>query len=232
MVSTSLCRKYTCPPRLSSRSTASRITPLSSLRKKVLIDKRRCGAVAMTLKSRKPSSASPSVRGMGVAVRVSTSTSARNCFIASLWRTPKRCSSSMMSRPRFLNRVFSLSSLCVPTTISTVPASMPASAALISFCERKRLISATCTGHLAKRSLSVWQCCSASKVVGAKNATCLPPVMATKAARKATSVLPKPTSPQTNLSIGRGETMSCMTALMAACWSAVSSKPKSLANTS
>jgi hypothetical protein len=34
----------------------------------------------------------PSVRGMGVAVSVTTSTSARNCFICSLWRTPKRCS--------------------------------------------------------------------------------------------------------------------------------------------
>ena len=45
----------------------------------------------------------PSVRGIGVAVSVSTSTSARIAFIASLWRTPKRCSSSMISRPRFLN---------------------------------------------------------------------------------------------------------------------------------
>jgi hypothetical protein len=98
----------------------------------------------------------PSVRGMGVAVSVSTSTSARSAFIASLWRTPKRCSSSMMSRPRFLNCVFSLSSLCVPTTMSTVPSLMPFMAALISLVVRKRLISAIFTGHLAKRSTSVW----------------------------------------------------------------------------
>jgi hypothetical protein len=39
-------------------------------------------------------------------------------------------------------------------------------------------------------------------VVGASTATCLPPVTATKAARSATSVLPKPTSPQTSRSMG------------------------------
>ena len=54
-------------------------------------------------RSRRPSSAMPSVRGIGVAVSVSTSTSARSAFIASLWRTPKRCSSSITSRPRRAN---------------------------------------------------------------------------------------------------------------------------------
>ena len=68
-----------------------------------MIARRRCGAVAITLRSRRPSSAMPSVRGIGVAVSVSTSTSARSALIASLWRTPKRCSSSMTSRPRRLN---------------------------------------------------------------------------------------------------------------------------------
>ena len=45
----------------------------------------------------------PSVRGIGVAVSVSTSTSARSAFSCSFWRTPKRCSSSITSRPRRLN---------------------------------------------------------------------------------------------------------------------------------
>ena len=44
------------------------------------------------------------VRGMGVAVRVSTSTSAFSRLIDSLWVTPKRCSSSTTSRPRRLKR--------------------------------------------------------------------------------------------------------------------------------
>jgi len=53
--------------------------------------------------------------------------------------------------------------------------------------------------------------------VGARIATCLPPVTAMKAARSATSVLPKPTSPQTRRSIGCGDTMSWITAWIAAC---------------
>jgi hypothetical protein len=59
---------------------------------KVLIARRFCGGVAITEKSRRPSSERPSVRGIGVAVRVSTSTCARSAFSASFWRTPKRCS--------------------------------------------------------------------------------------------------------------------------------------------
>ena len=43
------------------------------------------------------------VRGIGVAVNARTSTSARRFFSCSFCRTPKRCSSSMTTRPRFLN---------------------------------------------------------------------------------------------------------------------------------
>ncbi len=43
------------------------------------------------------------VRGIGVAVRVSTSTCVRSCLIRSLCFTPKRCSSSTTSSPRSLN---------------------------------------------------------------------------------------------------------------------------------
>ena len=128
--------------------------------------RRRCGAVAITDRSRRPSSAMPSVRGIGVAVSVSTSTSARSAFIASLWRTPKRCSSSTISRPRRLNLTSPDSSLCVPTMMSMVPSSRPSIAALISLAVRKRDISATFTGHWPKRLLMVWKCCSASSVVG------------------------------------------------------------------
>ena len=44
-----------------------------------------------------------SVRGIGVALSVSTSTSVRSFLIRSLCCTPKRCSSSTTSSPRFLN---------------------------------------------------------------------------------------------------------------------------------
>jgi hypothetical protein len=40
--------------------------------------------------------------------------------------------------------------------MSTVPSARPLSAAVISLPERKRDISATFTGHLLKRSTSVW----------------------------------------------------------------------------
>ena len=46
------------------------------------------------------------------------------------------------------------------------------------------------------RSRKVLKCCCASTVVGTSTATCLPSITALNAARMATSVLPKPTSPQ------------------------------------
>ena len=62
-----------------------------------------------------------SVRGMGVAERVSTSTWRLISFSRSLWVTPKRCSSSITSRPRSLNAMLFCSSLCVPISRSTPP---------------------------------------------------------------------------------------------------------------
>ncbi len=163
-----------------------------------------------------PSSDIASVRGIGVAVSVSTSTSARRRFSCSFWRTPKRCSSSMMTSPRFLNLTSGWISLWVPITRSIVPAASPSSAAFTSFGERKRDSSASFTGKSAKRSENTWKCCSASSVVGTSTATCLPSASATNAARSATSVLPKPTSPQTSRSIGWPEVRSLITASIAA----------------
>ena len=170
-----------------------------------------CGAVAITEKSRMPSSDMPSVRGIGVAVSVRTSTSARSALSASFWRTPKRCSSSMMTSPSRLKLTSFDSILCVPMTMSIVPSRIPSIALLISFADRNRDSSTTLTGQSAKRSVNVCACCSASSVVGHSKATCLPLAMDRKAARRATSVLPKPTSPQTRRSIGLPEVMSAST---------------------
>ena len=71
--------------------------------------------------SRTPESASCRVRGIGVAVRVSTCTSARSCLSFSLWATPKCCSSSTTTRPRSLNLTVLASSAWVPMTMSIVP---------------------------------------------------------------------------------------------------------------
>ena len=69
---------------------------------------------------------------MGVAVSVSTSTSARSALSFSLSRTPKRCSSSITTRPRFLKRTLPCSRRCVAMTMSTEPSAMPAMTAAAS----------------------------------------------------------------------------------------------------
>ena len=61
----------------------------------------------------------------------------------------------------------------------------------------------TVTGRPAKRWRKFCACWRASSVVGATIAVCLPFMAVAKAARSATSVLPKPTSPHTSRSIGR-----------------------------
>ena len=66
----------------------------------VLIDMRFFGAVRISERSRTPISDICSVRGIGVAESVSTSTEARSCLSRSLCMTPKRCSSSTTISPR------------------------------------------------------------------------------------------------------------------------------------
>ena len=61
---------------------------------------RSIGGVAIRLISRTPLSAICRVRGIGVAVSVSTCTSVFSFFSRSLCATPKCCSSSTISRPR------------------------------------------------------------------------------------------------------------------------------------
>ena len=107
----------------------------------------------MTLNSRKPSIAMLKVRGIGVAVSVSTSTSALRALSCSFWRTPKRCSSSKMTNPKFLNFTSLEIKRWVPMMISMLPSANPFSASACSFAVRKREISATLIGHSAKRSL-------------------------------------------------------------------------------
>jgi transcription-repair coupling factor (superfamily II helicase) len=133
---------------------------------------------------------------------------------------------SMITSPRRLNFTSPWMSLWVPMTISTRPSARPSSTALVSLALRKRDRDSIRKGQSAKRSLKFWECCWASRVVGTSTATCCPLLAATKAARMATSVLPKPTSPHTTRSMGRGEAMSSSTASMARAWSGGSSKGK------
>ncbi len=190
MSSTRLCTKKTWPPRASSLRSASPRIAGSNLQTNVRIARRSAGGVAMIEISRRPPIAICSVRGIGVAVSVSTSTCVRSSFSRSLCVTPKRCSSSMTTRPRSLKRTSRDRRRCVPTTTSSLPS---ASAAMVFDCSalvRKRDSAATRTGNSSKRSEKVTKCCSASTVVGARIATCLPPSTASSVARSATSVLP------------------------------------------
>ena len=152
MLCTSLCRKYTWPPRDSSRCSASRIVAGSHAEMKVRTAVRCAGGVAISDRSRRPAIAMFSVRGIGVAVIVSRSTSARSFFSCSFWRTPKRCSSSTMTRPRFLNLTSGCSSLCVPTITSIWPSARRFSASFTSLADLKRDSTSTRTGQSAKRS--------------------------------------------------------------------------------
>ena len=184
---------------------------------------RSTGGVVISESSRTPVNASCSVRGIGVADSVSTCTSLFSSFSRSLCLTPKCCSSSTISRPRFLNEIDEPSSACVPTTTSTVPSPMPFLVSASAFGPTSRDACLTCTGSPAKRCEKVLKCWRASSVVGTTTATCNPSSAATKAARSATSVLPKPTSPQISRSIGLPADRSSMTMSIAVCWSSVSS---------
>ena len=62
--------------------------------------------------------------------------------------------------------------------------------------------------------------------MGTNTATCLLSHAALNAARMATSVFPKPTSPQTSRSIGRSRSISAFTSCVAFSWSGVSSYKK------
>ena len=66
--------------------------------------RRSAGGVLTIERSRIPVSAISSVRGIGLAVSVRTSTPSAMRLTASLCETPKRCSSSTTSKPSRLNR--------------------------------------------------------------------------------------------------------------------------------
>ncbi len=120
----------------------------------------------------------------------------------------------------------------VPMTMLTLPSATPARTTVASLAVTMRESWAILSGKSAKRAVKVRKCCRASSVVGTTTATWLPDIAATKAARNATSVLPKPTSPQISRSIGRPEARSSSTSAMARAWSSVSVNGKRAQNSS
>lgn len=61
------------------------------------------------------------------------------------------------------------------------------------------------------------KCCLARTIVGARTIACFPAETTQKIARSATSVLPKPTSPQINLSIGVSLSVKSLSTSLKAC---------------
>ena len=118
----------------------------SNLLTKVRIARRSTGGVPMMERSRTPIMAMCRVRGMGVAVRVTTSTSLRSFFSCSLCLTPKRCSSSTTTSPRSLNDTSCESSRWVPISTSTLPSRARERISFASLAVWKRLIISTAIG--------------------------------------------------------------------------------------
>ena len=221
-VCTRLCIKKTCPPRYNSYSIASRISVSLMLCSSVCIGRRSGGGVFITLRSRAAISENCKVRGIGVAVSVSVSTFALISRSFSFAATPNFCSSSMISKPKFLNFSSLLKRACVPIKISILPSATEESISFFCFAVLKRFKKSTVTLNSLRRSRNVFACCTAKIARGTSIATCLPSAIALNAARTATSVLPKPTSPHTSLSIGIGFSISAFTSCVARNWSGVS----------
>ena len=117
--------------------------------------------------------------------------------------------------PKSLKTTFLLSSEWVPMRTSIEPSSTPFKTCFFSAVLRNRLSTSTFTPNGAKRFKKVWKCCCAKTVVGTSTATCLPLITALKIALIATSVLPNPTSPASNRSIGTGRSIDSLISAVA-----------------
>ena len=187
---TLLCTKNTWPSRNNSRRIAAAICLSSCAPTYVKMGCRSSGGVKIVDISRMPAIDISSVRGIGVADMVSTSTCERMALMCSLCSTPNRCSSSTTTRPNCFHCTPVCNSRCVPITISTDPSRSPDRISFASDADVNRDNPLIVTGKPAIRSANVAKCCCANNVVGTNTATCLPSCTALNAARTATSVLP------------------------------------------
>ena len=90
----------------------------------------------------------------------------------------------------------------MPTTTFNFPRRSPSFVSLASAADVARDRFPTSMPSGPNRLRKVATCCLARTVVGTAMATCFPDSAKVAAARKATSVLPKPTSPQMTRSMG------------------------------
>ena len=191
---------------------------------KVRTASRSIGGVVISVSSRTPVSASCSVRGIGVADSVSTWTSAFSSFSRSLCLTPKCCSSSTISRPRSRKRdALAEQRMGADDDVDAAVGDASLDRGQFLGADQPRRLGDAHRQAGETRARTCLKCWRASSVVGTTTATWRPASAVMKAARSATSVLPKPTSPQISRSMGVPAARSPITASMAACWSSVSS---------
>ena len=95
------------------------------------------------------------MRGIGVALIVRTSAVARSRLRCSLWRTPKRCSSSITMSPRSWNCTFEDKMACVPITMSVAPESRRARVPFFASALWNLLMASMRTGVPSNRARNV-----------------------------------------------------------------------------
>ena len=145
----------------------------------------------MTLRSRIPASARLSVRGIGVAESVSTSTARPQLLEPLLRRDPEPLLLVDHHEAEVPERhVLRQQPVGADHDVDRPGRPAPRPSPSCSFADTNRDSSFTVSGNAANRWLNVVKCCPASTVVGTRTATCLPSWVALNAARSATSVLP------------------------------------------
>src|SRR5699024_8411595 len=113
------------------------------------------GGVSIIDKSLIPNIDMCNVLGIGVAVKVNTSTFVLISLIFSLCLTPNRCSSSTINKPKSLYTMSFDNNLCVPMTISTLPVFNFEIMSVCSFLVRKRLNKPISIGYSLNLSVIV-----------------------------------------------------------------------------
>ena len=139
-------RRTPGPSRSSSRRMAWRTSRSLKGPLWLTIGRRSSGGVLMVEMSRTPVSDRYSVRGMGWRSGSARPPRCAGCLKYSLWVTPKRCSSSMITRPRFLNVHVLLQQAVGADDDIDLAVCQPATIASASARERKRESISTWTG--------------------------------------------------------------------------------------
>ena len=180
------------------------------------------GGVPITLKSLSPNNDICNVLGMGVAERENKWIWGYLLTKNSFWSTPNFCSSSITNVPRLLNSISFLKRLWVAMRIWISPFFNPSKISFFSFKDVNRDSVATVVSKDEKRKSKVLLCWRARSVVGTPMTNWYPDRYVAQAILKATSVLPKPTSPQINRLAGFSEIKSKSEFSIAFNWSSVS----------